>query len=208
MKLSFMAIWIVRSGWQGPIERTDTDGCSRRSGRGNILRDARRLHEIATKRGNPPVVLRPSGAATMLIRYSPASSYTAGEMTEGQLSNLRILVANDDYFLVQQICELLRREGAIIVGPAPSNSDAMKLLEAQDRLHDAALVNGKLRDSSAAPLLRFLAVTGVPCVIATDRGPLAVPADHGHCVVVNTPATRGELAAAVRRAIAAYQGRT
>ncbi len=99
-------------------------------------------------------------------------------MAEGLLSNRRILVVEDDYLIADAMLRGLEREGAIVLGPAPSVKQALELL-------DTAPVNGavldvNLGDEKAFPIADVLQARGIPFLFATGYNVGDLPQAYRH----------------------------
>src|SRR3954470_19376355 len=56
------------------------------------------------------------------------------EANEERLAGRRVLVVEDEYFIVDDLVRALRRLGAKVVGPAPDRDEALALLSAGERI--------------------------------------------------------------------------
>src|SRR5437868_6049611 len=86
--------------------------------------------------------------------------------TQKPLSGRRVLVVEDEYFLADDIVEVLRELGAGIVGPVGELEEATNLVN-RDVAIDAAVVDVNLRSELAFPLARLLRARKVPFVFTT-----------------------------------------
>jgi DNA-binding response OmpR family regulator len=87
----------------------------------------------------------------------------------------RVLVVEDDFLIALELAEALRELGCGVLGPAASAERALALLRgAGARPPDAALLDAKLLDGGAGPVLAALAAAGVPfgAVTGYDRAAL------------------------------------
>jgi len=84
----------------------------------------------------------------------------------GKLGGKVILVVEDEYMLAMHLADVLRAQGATVVGPAGSVRDAMALVEGQDAL-SAAVLDVNLRNERVYPVADALLARGVPIVFAT-----------------------------------------
>ena len=82
------------------------------------------------------------------------------------LSGRRVLVVEDEYFLAEDIVQILKEMGARIVGPVGELEEATNLVNA-DVAIDAAVVDVNLRNELAFPLARILRARKVPFVFTT-----------------------------------------
>lgn len=84
----------------------------------------------------------------------------------GPLSGRRVLVIEDEYFLVDDIARALTALGARIIGPYGGLDEATDVVE-RDIAIDAAIVDINLRDGMIFPLARILRSRKVPLVFTT-----------------------------------------
>jgi len=82
------------------------------------------------------------------------------------LSVRRVLVVEDEYFLAEDIVQILKEMGARIIGPVGELEEATNLVNA-DAAIDAAVVDVNLRNELAFPLARILRARKVPFVFTT-----------------------------------------
>jgi DNA-binding response OmpR family regulator len=66
---------------------------------------------------------------------------------------MRVLVAEDEFLLADDLSTMLREQGAIVVGPAPTLEKAEALLQNSDAV-DAAVLDINLRDILVYPVAR------------------------------------------------------
>lgn len=90
------------------------------------------------------------------------------------LQGRRIMVVEDDYFIVADMVEELQRLGAEIVGPYSNIGDASAVLNTGKRL-DAAMLDVNVRGEMVFPLAQALREKGVPFVFATGYAEEIVP---------------------------------
>lgn len=89
------------------------------------------------------------------------------------LEGKRILVVEDDYYLADEMCQDLRRQGAVVLGPAPTPFYAMQLLGR--RGVDGAVLDVRLHGTTVFSLADELTRRGTPIVFATAYGDEAMP---------------------------------
>jgi len=87
-------------------------------------------------------------------------------MNADVLAGRRILVVEDQYAIALDLCESLDRQGASVIGPAPSVEDALNLLETTSP-PDFAVLDIKLRGGPVYPVADKLQELGVPYLFAT-----------------------------------------
>src|SRR5690348_16116387 len=88
------------------------------------------------------------------------------------LNNIRILVVEDEALVALLVEDALLDEGAQIVGPAATVSDALRLIDEAkvDGRIDAAVLDLNLGGETALPVADRLAALGVPFLIASGYG--------------------------------------
>ncbi len=91
----------------------------------------------------------------------------------GALAYRRVLIVEDEYFLADDMAQVLQRFGAHVVGPVPSIDKALALLA--DEPVDAAVLDINLRGQTVYPVADALREQGVPFVFATGYDAAAVP---------------------------------
>ena len=82
------------------------------------------------------------------------------------LSGRRVLVVEDEYFLAEDIVQILKEMGARIIGPVGELEEATNLVKG-DIAIDAAVVDVNLRNELAFPLARILRARKVPFLFTT-----------------------------------------
>ncbi|WP_375465598.1 response regulator [uncultured Methylobacterium sp.] len=90
------------------------------------------------------------------------------------LAERRVLLVEDDYFIVSDMARSFEADGAEVVGPAASVADALALLAGTPHL-DAAVLDINLRGEMVFPVAEALEARGVPFVFATGYDRVAVP---------------------------------
>src|SRR6185503_16413841 len=86
-----------------------------------------------------------------------------------------ILLVEDEYFIVQDMARTFSAAGAIVVGPAASVAESLRLLAATPVL-DAAVLDINLQGEMVFPVADALANRHVPFVFATGYDDEAIPA--------------------------------
>lgn len=107
-------------------------------------------------------------------------------MVRGSLAGRRVLVVEDEYFLAQELKRALGGAGAIVLGPAPSIADAMRLLE-QEVAPDGAILDVDLGGTPAYPVADELIARGVPFLFTTGYDRAALPERYGSVCRLEKP---------------------
>ena len=81
------------------------------------------------------------------------------------LAGKRVLIVEDDNILAMALAEELAAEGAKVIGPAATVTDALDVIERTDL--DGAIVDINLRGKAAFPVADALADRHIPFVFAT-----------------------------------------
>ncbi|MBD8066934.1 response regulator [Devosia sp. PTR5] len=108
-----------------------------------------------------------------------------------ELKGKRILVVEDDYYLADEVCQELRREGAVVLGPAPTPFYALQLLGR--RGVDGAVLDVHLHGKTVFGLADELVRRGTPIVFATAYGEDVFPERHKRSPRLIKPFRREEL---------------
>lgn len=82
------------------------------------------------------------------------------------LTNCRILVVEDEYLLAQDLLLELEDAGAVVIGPEPSVSCALRRIAAEAVI-DAVVLDVNLGGESAFPIADMLLTRKIPFVFAT-----------------------------------------
>lgn len=112
------------------------------------------------------------------------------------LKDLRVLIAEDSFHIAMVIETVLRTEGAVVLGPAATLDEAYRLIDGQSL--DLAVVDLKLGDADALPLVRQLAAAGTRVVISTGHDlPADLKTNLGDMIVLMKPYTSDQLLGAI-----------
>ena len=105
-----------------------------------------------------------------------------------KLKDMRVLIVEDE----------LLDAGATVLGPVPSVSDALRLVEAAaDGGISAAVLDINLQGEAVGPVADRLVALGVPFVFATCYGEGRDTGGHGTAPTLRKPYCTGSLIAAV-----------
>ena len=102
-------------------------------------------------------------------------SDVSGKTSQTPLEGRRILVIEDEYFLAEDICAVLRGLGADIIGPAGEVGDAIGIVNSGEVI-DAAVLDVNLKNVSILPVADRLRARNIPFVFTTgyDRSAIDV----------------------------------
>jgi DNA-binding response OmpR family regulator len=116
-----------------------------------------------------------------------------------KLTGKRVLVVEDEALVSMLVEDELRDAGAEVMGPVPSVSGALRLIEAAaaDGGISAAVLDINLDGRHVAPVADRLAALGVPFLFATGYGEDCDTGGHGAAPILSKPFAPERLVAAV-----------
>jgi DNA-binding response OmpR family regulator len=117
-------------------------------------------------------------------------------MSTAQLAGYRVLVVEDDYFVAQDLCSILRERGATVVGPARSVRVGRELANAQRP--DCALLDINLHGQYAFELAEELQMRGVRTVFTTGYDTTFIPPRLRHTACLQKPLDTNALVQTIR----------
>ena len=103
--------------------------------------------------------------------------------TVSALRGRRLLVVEDDYFIVEHLLRELEQAGVEVVGPVPNLGQAMVLLGSTREL-DGAILDIDLQGELVLPLADALLSRSIPFIFLTGYEPAMIPPrfkDIRHC---------------------------
>lgn len=107
-------------------------------------------------------------------------------MKNAALQGRRILVVEDDYMIAQDVRDDLEKAGAIVIGPTPSVSGAMSLLEDEASV-DAAVLDVNLGGERSFPVAEALKDKSIPFLFATGYNSADIPPEWRTATIVMKP---------------------
>ena len=192
-----------------PARPDAAKGTRRRRGLGSELIERRVPYEL---RGRGRISIKPGGArchlefplqygASILETGAPQRATVPGgaiDMTgEADLTGLRVLVVEDDYYLATDTARALRGAGADVMGPYASEADARADL--MDHHPDAAVVDINLGPGPSFKLAETLKDGGVPFVFTTGYDPEIIPQEFESIGRLEKPFQLRQVVGAVAR---------
>ena len=116
-------------------------------------------------------------------------------MTEHRLSGVRVLLVEDEALVAMLVADLLHDDGAEVLGPAESVSDALELLagNAAEAAPHVAVLDMNLGGDPCDPIADALAAREIPFVLATGYDADALPERFAAVPVVGKPFETEEL---------------
>ena len=121
-------------------------------------------------------------------------------MAEPLLRNRRVLVAEDEYMLAEEMREGLEGDGAVVLGPAATVDQTLYLIAAEAEI-DVAVLDVNLRGKTIYPAVDVLIERGVPLVLTTGYGQKNIPERFHHLPRCDKPVDMKLVARAVGRVL-------
>lgn len=112
------------------------------------------------------------------------------------LDGMRVLVAEDEYLLADEMTECFQHAGAKVLGPTPTVEQTLLKLSDATAL-DAAVLDINLRGVLVFPVADELARRGIPFVFFTGYDDIMIPARFRSARRVLKPADLSELVGAL-----------
>ena len=113
-----------------------------------------------------------------------------------RLEGKRILLVEDEYFIVQDLARAFAAAGAIVLGPVATLSEALQLVAAAGPL-DGAVLDINLQGEMVFPLADALVSRAVPIVFSTGYDREAIPSRFDGCARCEKPARPEQVAEAL-----------
>lgn len=117
------------------------------------------------------------------------------------LADKRILVVEDEYFLMEDLCRDLQDAGAVVVGPTPSVAQALALIRDEPWI-DGAIVDVNLGGEMAFPVADALLEREYRFVFTTGYNDGILRARYPDVPRVEKPAEFRQIARALETALA------
>lgn len=123
-------------------------------------------------------------------------------IAEHDLAGCRILVAEDEYLIADDIREALTDAGVEVLGPVATVEEAASLIAADPRI-DAALLDINLRGTQIFAVADTLLERGVPFVFVTGYDRWAIPERFNDTPRLEKPIKVRQIAALLAPLVAA-----
>jgi len=98
----------------------------------------------------------------------------------------RILLAEDDYFIVMQMVQELERSGAQVIGPVPNVEKALDRLEKLPNIH-GAILDINLQGELVFPVAEELRRRSIPFVFASGYDDTIIPPHFADVPLLQKP---------------------
>ena len=113
-----------------------------------------------------------------------------------KLDGKRILLVEDEYFIVQDMARTFAAAGAIVLGPAASLAEALRLVASAGAL-DGAVLDINLQGEMVFPLADVLMNRGVAFVFSTGYDREVIPSRFDGIVRCEKPISPEQVAKAL-----------
>ena len=117
---------------------------------------------------------------------SPLHDLFAGKSCSSSLRGRRVLVAEDDYLIGQDLLEELLRCDAEVMGPVTSVAEALAVLQFRP-LPYLAILDIKLRDGLVYPVADALRRLDVPFIFASGYDRSSIPRAYADVALAQKP---------------------
>lgn len=121
-------------------------------------------------------------------------------MPERSLRDCRVLVAEDEYMLADDLRLELEEVGAIVLGPVGALAEALAVIAAEPHI-DGAILDVNLAGEAVYPAADALIARGVPIVFTTGYDRSILPDRFGGVVRCQKPINIRRVTAAIGRQI-------
>jgi len=116
-------------------------------------------------------------------------------MAQGKLTGRRILVAEDEYYLADDLRRALEKEGAAILGPFPTVGRALSAVDTETI--DCAVLDLNLQGELSFGLWERLAERGVPALGVSGYDRSSLPAKFAEIPLFEKPVDMRKLIDAI-----------
>lgn len=108
------------------------------------------------------------------------------------LAGRRVLLVEDDYFIVSDMQREFEDDGAEVLGPVSRVQEALDLIAASPEI-DVAVLDINLHDEMVYPVADALRARGVPFVFATGYERTMIPARYADVALCTKPVLPREI---------------
>jgi DNA-binding response OmpR family regulator len=115
--------------------------------------------------------------------------------SSAELSNIKVLVVEDEPLIAMGLADQLREAGATVLGPCATASEAIDVFQANDI--DVAVIDFVLADQNSEGLQTALENKGIPFVVLTGY-PRVLVRRNERQRVLSKPVRPGDLCSVVK----------
>jgi CheY-like chemotaxis protein len=124
-------------------------------------------------------------------------------MAEATLAGRRVLVAEDEYMLADDLRQALEDAGAVVLGPVPHLGDVLALIDRHAQI-DAAVLDVNLGGEMVWPAADLLSGRGVPFLLTTGYERSNGPERHARVTRCEKPVAPADIVRALAREVQAH----
>lgn len=115
------------------------------------------------------------------------------KIEDSDLSALRILIVEDEYYVADDLARALQGLGATVLGPVATLEEAEQLVE--EGGFDCAVLDMNLRGEMAFPIADRLEAEGIPFIVASGYNSASLPERFSGVPRVEKPYDPAQVAA-------------
>ena len=112
----------------------------------------------------------------------------------------RVLIVEDEYFLADDLRQILAELGMEILGPVPNLRDGLRVIETAAHI-DCAVLDVNLRGESVFAISAALRDRNIPFLFVTGYGGAQIPVEYRSAPRLEKPLEPDALVAAIRTVI-------
>jgi DNA-binding response OmpR family regulator len=120
--------------------------------------------------------------------------------TQSALAGRRILIVEDEYFLADDLKQMLDAQSAEVLGPVPTMAEALRAINDSQRI-DCAVLDVNLGGKSVFPISAALMERNIPFLFTTGYGRAQIPAQFDGIPRLEKPFVSSALIAALEAII-------
>jgi DNA-binding response OmpR family regulator len=124
------------------------------------------------------------------------------EIATSALAGRRILIVEDEYFLADDLKQILNQRSAEVLGPVPTMAEALKVINDCQQI-DCAVLDVNLGGKSVFPISAALMERNIPFLFATGYASAQIPAQFDGVPRLEKPFVSSALVAALEAIIRA-----
>ena len=122
-------------------------------------------------------------------------------MAKGALAGLRILIVADEFFLADDLRQILAERGAEVVGPIATLGEGLRIIESDHQI-DFGVLDVQLRGEVVFALSAALRDRKIPFIFTTGFGERKIPAEYQDVLRLEKPIEATALIVAMEAAVA------
>lgn len=116
------------------------------------------------------------------------------------LRGLRVLVAEDEYLLADDLRAELEQAGAVVLGPVARLQHALDIIAEEPDI-DVAVLDVNLSGDKIFPVADRLIQLGVPVIFTTGYDQATIPPRYSHIDICEKPFSAGQVAQIIGRLV-------